>query len=91
MGYCYRAHQVEGGNFNSDCWLLEHTPTRLFREPSGDACDHYHRYREDIAMLARLGFNSYRFSVEWARVEPEDGEFSFSRIGALPAHAGDVP
>ena len=64
-GTATAAHQVEGGNFNSDCWLLEHLPETPFVEPSGDACDHYHRYPGDIALLAELGFNSYRFSVEW--------------------------
>ena len=47
----------------------------MFTEPSGDACDHYHRYSEDIATLADLGFNAYRFSLEWARIEPEPGYF----------------
>src|SRR5260370_21445940 len=70
------AHQVEGNNLNCDYWLLEHTPGSPFFEPSGDACDQYHLYGDDIAMLARLGFDSYRFSIEWARVEPERGEFS---------------
>ena len=75
-GAATAAHQVEGNNVNSDGWLLEHLPGTIFAEPSGDACDHYHRYPEDIALLAQLGFNTYRFSVEWARVEPEPGEFS---------------
>jgi beta-glucosidase len=79
-GTATAAHQVEGANYNSDCWVLEHTPTRLFREPSGDACDQYHRYREDLALLAKLGFNSYRFGIEWARVEPEEGEFSIAAL-----------
>jgi beta-glucosidase len=70
------AHQVEGNNVNSDCWLLEHLPDSPFAEPSGDACDHYHRYPEHIALLADLGLNAYRFSIEWARVEPEEGYFS---------------
>lgn len=70
------AHQVEGGNVNSDSWLLEHIPGSPFVEPSGDACDHYHRYEDDIRLIASLGFNTYRFSVEWARIEPEEGEFS---------------
>ena len=48
----------------------------LFTEPSGDACDHYHRYPEDIATLAGLGLNAYRFSLEWSRIEPEPGYFS---------------
>jgi beta-glucosidase len=75
-GTATAAHQVEGNNINSDVWVLEHVPGTPYAEPSGDACDHYHRYREDIALLAELGFNMYRFSLEWARIEPEEGEFS---------------
>jgi len=75
-GTASAAHQVEGGNVNSDSWLLEHIPGSPFVEPSGDACDHYHRYPDDIAMIAALGFTAYRFSIEWARIEPEEGEFS---------------
>lgn len=69
-------HQVEGGNVNADLWPLEWAKPSLFVEPSGDACDHYHRYPEDIATLAGLGLNAYRFSLEWARIEPEPGYFS---------------
>jgi beta-glucosidase len=79
-GAATAAHQVEGGNVNSDAWLLEHVDGTIYSEPSGDACDHYHRYREDIALLAALGFNAYRFSIEWARVEPEKGEFSPAQL-----------
>jgi beta-glucosidase len=75
-GVAGAAHQIEGGNSNSDSWLLEHTPGSPFVEPSGDACDHYHRYPSDIALIAALGFNTYRFSIEWARIEPEESEFS---------------
>lgn len=75
-GAATAAHQVEGNNVNSDYWLLEHMTPSLFTEPSGDACDHYHRYREDMAFLAEMGLNTYRFSIEWARVEPEQGFFS---------------
>jgi beta-glucosidase len=69
-------HQVEGGNVNADLWPLEWAEDSLFVGPSLDACDHYHRYPEDIALLADLGLNAYRFSVEWSRVEPEPGTFS---------------
>jgi beta-glucosidase len=79
-GTATAAHQVEGNNVNSDFWLFEHLPETVFAEPSGDACDHYHRYREDIALLAELGFNMYRFSLEWARIEPEEGEFSHAML-----------
>ncbi len=74
------AHQVEGNNINSESWVLEHLPGTIYAEPSGDAIDHYHRYSEDIALLAELGFNSYRFSIEWARIEPEEGEFSYAEL-----------
>ncbi len=79
-GTATAAHQVEGNNVNNDNWLMEHLPGTIFTEPSGDACDHYHRYADDIALLAELGFNLYRFSIEWARVEPEDGEFSVAEL-----------
>ena len=69
-------HQVEGGNVNADIWPLEWDKPSLFVEPSGDACDHYHRYPEDIATLAELGLNAYRFSLEWSRIEPAKGEWS---------------
>ena len=75
-GTATAAHQVEGGNWNNDWWAWEHTPGSPCQEPSGDACDHYHRYPEDLDLLAQLGFGAYRFSLEWSRIEPEDGEFS---------------
>ncbi|WP_157246714.1 glycoside hydrolase family 1 protein [Nonomuraea typhae] len=72
------AHQTEGGNTNSDWWAMEHDSagTGHIKEPSGDACDSYHRWREDMDLLAGLGFTDYRFSIEWARIEPAPGEFS---------------
>jgi beta-glucosidase len=75
-GAATSAHQVEGGNTASDLWLMEHAPNSFFAEPSGDACDHYHLYPHDLALLKALGFAAYRFSVEWARIEPEEGYFS---------------
>jgi beta-glucosidase len=75
-GSAVAAHQVEGGNWNSDWWAWEHAPDTPCVEPSGDACDFYHRYREDLQLLASLGHRVFRFSVEWSRIEPEEGEFS---------------
>ena len=75
-GVATAGHQVEGNNTNSDTWLLEHVEGTAFLEPSGDAMDHYHRYAEDIALIAALGFNAYRFSIEWSRLEPAQGLFS---------------
>jgi beta-glucosidase len=79
-GTATAAHQVEGDNVYNDNWVMEHVPGSSYVESSGDACDHYHRYREDIALLADLGFNLYRFSLEWSRIEPEEGEFSLAQL-----------
>ena len=76
FGAAVSAHQVEGGNVNSDWWWWEHLESTPVHEPSGDGCDFYHRYRDDIAMLAGFGLNAFRFSIEWARIEPAEGEFS---------------
>ncbi len=75
-GAATAGHQVEGGNVNADLWPMEWTENSGFIEPSGDACDHYHRYPEDMALLAELGLTAYRFSLEWSRIEPEPGYFS---------------
>ena len=75
-GAATAAHQVEGGNTNNDCWLYEHVHPTMYVESSADACDHVNRYRSDIALLASLGLNAYRFSLEWSRIEPAEGEFS---------------
>jgi beta-glucosidase len=74
------AHQIEGGNTNNDWWEFEHAPDSRCAESSGDACDSYHRWREDLDLVAGLGLGAYRFSLEWSRVEPAEGEFS---LGAL--------
>lgn len=70
------AHQIEGNNVNSDLWLMENIQPTVFKERSGDACDSYHRWREDIALLKAMGLNTYRMSIEWARIEPTPGQFS---------------
>ncbi len=79
-GSATAAHQIEGGNVNNDWWDLEHDPSAGCAASSGDACDSFHRYPEDVALGASLGLNAYRFSVEWSRIEPAEGEFS---LGAL--------
>src|SRR5437868_10917942 len=79
-GTATAAHQVEGGNVYNDNWVLEHVPGSPYVESSGDACDHYHLYRGDIGLFAELGFTLYRFSLEWSRIEPEEGEFSLAQL-----------
>ena len=64
----------------NDWWAFEHDPAGPCAEPSGDACDSWHRWPEDLDLLSSLGFGLYRFSIEWSRVEPEDGEFSTAAL-----------
>lgn len=80
IGAATAAHQVEGNNKNSDYWAMEHMKYTSFAEPSMDAVDHYNRYEEDIKMMAEAGLNAYRFSIEWARIEPVKGEFDEKEI-----------
>lgn len=71
-------HQIEGNNVNSDWWVYEQRMPHF--GPSGDAVDSYHRYEEDMKLLANAGLNAYRFGIEWARVEPLPGEFSAAEL-----------
>ncbi|WP_026540413.1 glycoside hydrolase family 1 protein [Paenarthrobacter nicotinovorans] len=77
-GAATAGHQIEGNNVNSDWWARELTMPGM--ELSGDACDSYHRYREDIDLLADAGLTSYRFSLEWSRIEPAPGAFSKAEL-----------
>ena len=86
IGAATAAHQVEGNNIHSDLWAMEHMKHTSFLEPSLDAVDHYHRYEEDIKLLSDAGLNAYRFSIEWARIEPEEGVFDAAAV----AHYRDV-
>ncbi|MDF2993337.1 MAG: beta-glucosidase [Microbacterium sp.] len=71
-------HQIEGNNVNSDWWAREQIMPGM--ELSGDAVDSYHRYREDISLLAEAGLNTYRFGIEWSRIEPIPGRFSRAEL-----------
>ncbi|MFT4234989.1 MAG: family 1 glycosylhydrolase [Microbacterium sp.] len=79
-GAATAAHQIEGGNVNTTAWQDEYDPRTIVKEPSGDACDSYHRFDEDIALLAAAGLRAYRFSIEWARIEPEEGVVSRAQL-----------
>jgi beta-glucosidase len=76
LGAATAAYQVEGatdadGRGESIWDRFSHTPGRVRGGETGDvACDHYHRYREDVALMAELGLDAYRFSVAWPRVVP---------------------
>jgi beta-glucosidase len=79
-GVASSGHQTEGDNTRSDTWFLEHVRPTVFREASAKACNSYELWREDVDLVAGLGLDTYRFSVEWARVEPAEGEFSAAAL-----------
>jgi beta-glucosidase len=79
-GTATAAHQIEGGNTNNDWWRWEHAPGSGVVEPSGDACDSWHRWSEDVEIVAGLGLDHYRFSLEWSRIEPAPGEWSIAAL-----------
>ena len=80
IGAATAAHQVEGNNIHSDLWAMEHMKHTSFIEPSLDAVDHYNRYEKDIKLMADAGLNADRFSIEWARIEPEEGHFDSEAV-----------
>jgi beta-glucosidase len=75
-GAATAAYQIEGaateGGRGPSIWdTFSHTPDRTLNGDTGDlAADHYHRWRDDVAMMAELGLGAYRFSVSWPRVQP---------------------
>jgi len=78
-GTATASYQIEGA-VNEDgrgetIWdRFSHTPGKVYENQNGDvACDHYHRYREDIRLMKEIGLKSYRFSVAWSRVYPSGG------------------
>ena len=75
-GVATAGHQNEGDNVHSDTWFLENVTPTVFEERSGKATNGWELWESDLDLVAGLGLNAYRFSVEWARVEPQEGEFS---------------
>jgi len=77
-GVATSAYQVEGNNSNTDWWEWEKAGKT--KEKSGIACDYYNRFRTDHDFLSELGCNAFRLSIEWSRIEPEEGIFSEKEI-----------
>lgn len=77
FGSAVAGHQVEGDNIHSSHYVkeLEKQQKNPNAVLSGKACNHYEMYREDIDILAELSHQVFRFSIEWARIEPAEGEF----------------
>ena len=72
------AYQVEGNNKNSDWWEWEKRVG--LKEVSGEACRHYQLYKEDFDLARIISHNCHRLSIEWSRIEPEEGKFSQKEI-----------
>lgn len=85
-GAATASYQIEGavhedGRGVSTWDTFAHTPGRIKHADTGDiACDHYHRYREDVALMRELGLSGYRFSIAWPRVQP-DGRGAVNAAG----------
>jgi len=79
-GVATAGHQVEGNNINSDCWVMENVKPTVFAEPSRDAANSFALWQTDLDLAKGLGLNTYRFSLEWARIEPEQGLFSAAML-----------
>src|SRR3989338_4929250 len=77
-GAATSSHQVEGNNTKNDWWQWEQSGNT--KNPSGAATDHYNRYKDDFQLAADLGHNAHRFSIEWSRIEPKQGQFDHEAI-----------
>ena len=84
-GTATAAHQVEGNCHNN--WSEfekghkeDDTPNIKDFQLSGDACDHWNRYKQDIQLINNLGVTHYRFSVEWSKIEPKKGQLNQDAI-----------
>ena len=79
-GAATSGHQIEGNNVSSDMWLMENVKPTTFAEASGDACNSFELWSKDLDLVREIGLNTYRFSLEWARIEPEPGRFSIAML-----------
>lgn len=77
-GAATSAHQVEGNNIHNDWWEWEQNRPANLR--SGEACDQYNRYEEDFDLAQSLNHNAHRLSIEWSRIEPQEGKFDQEAI-----------
>lgn len=79
-GTATAGHQIEGNNVNSDQWLFESVTPTLPLSPSGDACNSFALWRDDLDLVRDMKLNASRFSIEWSRIEPEPGRFSIAML-----------
>ena len=82
FGLATSSYQIEGAAVEDgrspsiwDTFCI--TPGKVYEGHTGDvACDHYHRYKEDVGILKEIGVNAYRFSISWSRIFPENGQYN---------------
>lgn len=88
LGAATSSYQIEGGwdegGKGLSIWdTFSHTPGNIENNENGDiACDHYNRYKEDVAIMKELNLNGYRFSISWPRIFPK-GRGEVNEAGAL--------
>jgi beta-glucosidase/6-phospho-beta-glucosidase/beta-galactosidase len=86
-GVATSAYQIEGAveedGRGASIWdVFAHTPGKISGDATGDvACDHYHRYEEDIALMRSLGVSHYRFSISWSRILPTGTDEQINPLG----------
>jgi len=76
-GAALSAYQTEGNNIHSDWWQWE---KENLKEPSGPACRHYELYEQDFALAETLNLKALRLSLEWSRIEPQEGRFNLEEL-----------
>jgi Beta-glucosidase/6-phospho-beta-glucosidase/beta-galactosidase len=80
-GTATSSHQVEGNNRNNNWWPWEQVPGNVKDgTTSGIATDHYNRFEEDFTLSEEFGHNAHRFSIEWSRIEPEEGRWDEKEV-----------
>lgn len=80
-GAATSAHQVEGNNRNNDWWAWEQRKGTVANgDHSGKASDHYNRFEEDFDLAQSIHHNAHRFSIEWSRIEPQEGKWDFDQV-----------
>ncbi|WP_440897030.1 GH1 family beta-glucosidase [Amphibacillus sp. Q70] len=82
FGTATSSYQIEGGAAQDgrtpSIWdTFSRKPGKIVNQDHGDqACDHYNRYQEDVQIIKSLGVESYRFSIAWSRIYPEEGKYN---------------
>ncbi len=85
-GAATAGHQVEGGNVDSDWWKFEQEGKIYDGTVSGKSTDYWNRYEEDHEIMSRIGMNGFRLGIEWAKIEPREGQidrFAIDRYKAI--------